>query len=70
MYIAWSDFMFHVVVYCCYGHIVVMLFIIHTDYETMGPWAGTCNKIHCFQPQIRDTFKPLLILTNTKSKNN
>ena len=64
MYIAWSDLMFHVVVYCCYGHAHIMKLWI------MKPLVRTCNKIHGFQPQIRDTFKPLLILTNTKSKNN
>ena len=62
MFIAWNDFMFHVVVYCCYGHGRIM--------KPWAPWPGRVTKIHCFQPQNRDTFKPPLILTNTKSKNN
>ena len=57
MYIAWSDLMFHVVV----------LLWTRTHGRIMKPLVRTCNKIHSFQPQIRDTFKPLLILTKTKS---
>lgn len=51
---------------CC----SVLLLWTRTHGRIMKPWVRTCNKIHRFQPQIRDTFKPPQILTNTKSKNN
>src|SRR4029434_850856 len=47
---------------CC----SVLLLWTRTHGRIMKPWVRRCNRIHRFQPQIRDTFKPPLILKSKK----